>query len=100
MFLGLLLACASDGEEFARAQADALCAWHERCDSLEVGGWSDLASCEEQLQHAVELRAANGELGCEGYDAAAADACLAVYAEVACDAIPDLAVCEEVCREG
>ena len=91
-----LVGCGA-GLEFAESQAEAACAWHARCETLELAGFADEAECLERLEDAVAKRQEAGELQCDSYDASAADACLAVYAETACDVVPDFTICEDVC---
>ena len=97
MWVALLLACASDVREYADARADAICAWHTRCDTLRAAGFADEAECSEALHDAAGKLDRGGELGCEGFDADAAASCLDAWATAACDAPVDLTACDAVC---
>ena len=97
MILALLFACVSDGKEFALDRAAAICAWHERCDTLRTAGFEDEASCVAALEDAVAAQAQSGDLACADYDEAAAAACLAVWADAGCATPLDLSACDGVC---
>lgn len=103
VFSGLLCAlsaCSSDGKDFAYERAAAICAWHERCDTLKAAGFDDATSCEDELKAAADQLASQGELNCSSVDADAAAACLAVWADTSCEEDLNLSVCETVCTEG
>lgn len=91
--LGLLPGCTSEAEEFAHRRADAICAWHARCDTLEMAGFTSPEACATALYEAAD----NTSGACEDYDAGAADACVAAWTDADCDAQVDLSACEGVC---
>ncbi len=91
-----LIGCA--GRAFADRHADAVCAWRARCETLEVAGFASEEECQTASQESVARRDAKGELACEGYDAVAAEKCLAVYADVQCGEAPNLGGCAGVCE--
>jgi hypothetical protein len=98
---GLLLmsACRSvEVNAFIDDRAAAICARHTACDTLADAGYADEAGCLAALDASTGALADQGALACETFDATSADACLTTYAEAACDAPPDLSVCDEVCR--
>lgn len=83
---------------FLDARAEAMCARHARCDTLEVAGFADERACVDALLGAAERARGAGQDDCPGYDAAAADACLATWADTPCEEVPDLRVCDAVCQ--
>jgi hypothetical protein len=93
----VLLACAGEVRDFADQRALAICAWHVRCDTLRAAGFADQAECEAALGDAVATQARTGELGCDTFDAPAADACLAAWETASCDEAVDLSACDAVC---
>lgn len=95
--LGALGACAVD--DFVTARGEAVCARHARCGTLDDAGFESEVACRAAMEDAAADQAAGGELGCAGFDAGAADACVAAWSEAACDAAPDLSACEAVCQD-
>lgn len=94
----ILLGCASpDGSAFAGDRAEAICAWHARCGTLEAAGFTDEADCVDALNAAAAQMGRDNRLGCDGYDPEAAEACLAVWEQAECGAPLDLGPCEAVC---
>lgn len=89
----LLTGCHPPLDAFADARAEAICARHDRCGTLAAAGFPDLAACDEALLGA----AAKSSRACGTYDTRAAEVCLAAWEEP-CDAPPELAVCDRVCR--
>jgi len=92
--IALLLGCSQVDPEFAGERANALCAWHARCDTLEIAGWTSEDACRADLRAAAELLDPGT---CERWSPTAAEACLAAYAEATCDTPPDLEPCLAVC---
>jgi hypothetical protein len=90
--LWLIVACSGDAAQFAEDRVAAVCARHDRCDTLEAAGFADEAECQTALLHAAEEEGS----ACPGFDASAAEACLAAW-DVECTETPDLDVCEQVC---
>lgn len=99
ILLGLLACAGEDPLPFAYARAEAICAWHARCDTLAAAGFAGEDACREALETAADQMDRQGELGCAAWDAEAADACLAVWEEAACDVPLDLTPCAAVCGE-
>jgi hypothetical protein len=97
MWLILLAGCRNaELSAFLDDRAAAICERHERCGTLEDAGFADIKACELALASADRTLASHGQLGCPGFDASAADTCLAAW-DADCETPPDLAVCEAVC---
>lgn len=91
------LGCGNDElRAFQSARIEAVCDWHDRCDSLDDGGYADVESCRRTLASATQASAAASP--CAAFDAESADACLSVWAEAECGVALDLAACEGVCE--
>lgn len=99
--IGLLAALAAcDGVgDFLQARAEAVCARHARCGTLDAAGFADEAACLEALEAANRRASLAGQADCDRYDADAADSCLAAWADTPCDEPVDLAACDAVCAE-
>jgi hypothetical protein len=82
--------------DFPADRADAICARHARCDTLEIAGFVSEEACRDALHDAVSALRARYGLSCETWDADAAAACLAAY-EGSCETAPDLDPCTTVC---
>lgn len=94
----LLLGCRPpEVEAFLDDRAAAICARHARCETLAAAGYADEETCLTTIAQADGALADAGTLGCDGFDAAAAEACLAAW-DVDCAEVPDLSVCEKVCE--
>lgn len=99
MILLLLLACRDATlEDFLQARAEATCARHARCGTLELSGYGTEEGCVNFLEEAIDALRKRGQLDCPSYDADAADACIAVIEDTPCDEAPDLSVCDMVCQ--
>ena len=98
-FLSLAGCTAAEVRAFAQERAEAVCAWHTRCETLDDAGFTDEAECNSRLSDSVDALDRNGELGCDGFDPTAADACVAVWRDAACDTVPDVSVCDTVCED-
>lgn len=93
-----ILACAADPvEQFNEDRIEAICAWHERCGSLEVSGFEDIGDCRSGL--AAAARSERSNMNCDGFDEEAADACVAAWGAGDCEVPPDLSGCEGVCED-
>lgn len=90
----LLLGCAAVDPDFAGDRANAICAWHARCDGLEIAGFDTEDACRAALREAADTLDPST---CAHWDEAAAAACLEAYATTACDVPPDLSACLAVC---
>jgi hypothetical protein len=93
----VILACSPAVRDFAEARADAICRWHERCDTLEVAGYADYSECSAALREGVANAYRRGELQCAEFDEGQADRCLAVWSSTPCGTEVDLTPCESVC---
>lgn len=93
----LIAGCNAAARAFSEDRAEAVCAWHARCDTLDDAGFTDQDECTSRLLDSVDALDQGGELECPGFDAAKADACVAVWTDAACDVPPDVSVCDEVC---
>ncbi|MFZ5479375.1 MAG: hypothetical protein ACOZNI_21605 [Myxococcota bacterium] len=93
--LWLIVACADPVDAFVVARAEAVCARHDRCGTLAAAGFTDEADCLAALLGAARTAK---RAPCRGYADAAADACLAAWDETACEDVPELSVCDDVCR--
>jgi hypothetical protein len=92
----LLLACGRDPlQNFGDARIEAVCAFYERCGTLEVAGYLSADDCRTELAGAQ--RDAGTDLGCQDFSQGSADACVAAWDDADCEAPPDLSVCEDVC---
>lgn len=90
--------CRGPAADFMDARAEAICARHARCETLEVAGFDDEAACVEDLLAAADRARDAGQDDCPGYDDAAADGCVDELERAPCDDAPDLRVCDAVCQ--
>ena len=85
---------------FLEDRTIALCARHQRCDTLFDAGFADEAACVDALNAATDALASEGRLSCKNYNAEAASGCLAAVDDSACGTVIDLTDCEVVCGAG
>jgi hypothetical protein len=96
--LVILLVGCTPALDFAYERADAVCAWHERCGTLEAAGFTDESDCKAGLHAAVKEANVRGELDCPDYDQGAAEACVRAWEEVECGEQVE-ADCDGICQE-
>jgi hypothetical protein len=87
-----------DGEPvqaFNEARIEAVCSWHERCDTFASTGFQDAADCRGKL--ASDSRQGGYGETCKDFSQSDADGCVAAWDEADCETPPDLTVCEQVC---
>ena len=94
--IGLAGCAVNPVEQFNQDRIEAICAWHERCGSLEVGGYEDIGDCRSDLAAAAKSEQAN--MNCDDFNDDEAGACVAAWGEADCETPPDLSACEAVCE--
>jgi hypothetical protein len=98
MWMTLLLGCRSpEVDAFLLDTTRAICARHALCGTLDDAGYASEADCLVQLDVSLGVAGNDGALSCRAFDNDAAESCLSAW-DIACDASPDLSVCEDVCQ--
>ena len=73
----LVLGCSEVDPDFALARADAICARHARCGTLETAGFASEEACVEALESAAAALRRQYGLDCDRWSGGAAQRCLA-----------------------
>ena len=94
--LTLLSGCVSEPTKaFSEARIEAVCAWHERCETFSATGFQDDADCRSTL--ANNSRQSGYGQACKDFSENDAADCIAAWDDADCETPPELGSCEQVC---